>query len=237
MEGDLPSISRPSPIHLPSISHPSPIHLPPSPGRLLALAKQMEGDLGLEELERITRQRKRNDVELEKDTTRTISLSPPDHLRMHAGNDVELEKDTTRTIAGTFMLMCCTAFMACSLILISYIYTAAQVCDLPRSAAISRHLPMCMRPHLVHLHRRAGRRRAGDPHDPRCHLRQRAGTATLRDVLGARGRRVPVHGLVVSLLCVVLLSGHRGRPTRARQHLRRRPIRAAPGRGPRLTRR
>ena len=40
--------------------------------------------------------------------------------------DRELETDTTRIISGVFMVMCFTAFTALGLILVSYIFNAAQ---------------------------------------------------------------------------------------------------------------
>ena len=68
--------------------------------RLRELVRGLERGMGLEALERTTREAKRNDV--------------------------ALERDTTRTIAGAFMLMCCASFLSLSLVLISYVYGAAK---------------------------------------------------------------------------------------------------------------
>mmetsp|Transcript_23651 Transcript_23651/g.60456 ORF Transcript_23651/g.60456 Transcript_23651/m.60456 type:complete len:260 (+) Transcript_23651:1227-2006(+) len=63
-----------------------------------------------------------------------------------------------------------------------------------------------LRLRLVHLRCRAGRRRAGDATNARIHVCQGAGAASVRDGATARRRRVPVHGLMGSFHCGLLLS-------------------------------
>jgi len=57
------------------------------------------------------------------------SMSDEDYARATRDSktkDRELERDTTRIISGVFMVMCFTAFTALGLILVSYIFNAAQ---------------------------------------------------------------------------------------------------------------